>query len=88
MNPSLKSAPQQHQPSPTQITSCSCTPSFSAANYRCNQYLILPVFCVGKEKDLVKRVQKSKLLVSPLIKCLDLAVTVRDGHVGGRYVLP
>lgn len=25
---------------------------------------------------------------SPLIKCTGLAVTVRDGHVGGRYALP
>lgn len=25
---------------------------------------------------------------SPLIKCVEFAVTVRDGHVGGRYALP
>lgn len=57
-NPSLKLVPQQHQFSPTPVISY--TPSFAATIQGYSQYLLLFAFCVGKEKKLVKRVQKGK----------------------------
>lgn len=44
------------------------------------------ILCGEEEGDSVESPEGQ--VFSLLIKCMGFAVTVRDGHVGGRYALP
>lgn len=40
------------------------------------------------EEEVASEESAEGQVLSPVIKCTGFAVTVRDGHVGGRYALP